>query len=44
MIETLNMSHTPQEWLERMTAIVESNGNNREMDNYTAITIMNDKL
>ena len=43
MIETLNLSSTPQEWLERMTAIVESNGNNREMDNYTAITIMNDK-
>lgn len=43
MIETLNLSNTPQEWLDRMTAIVESNGKSREMDNYTAITIMNNK-
>lgn len=39
MISTLNKSNSPQEWLEKMTAIVESNGNNKEMDNYTAITI-----
>lgn len=39
MTSTLNTSNSPQEWLDKMIAIVESNGSNREMDNYTAITI-----
>ena len=39
MTSTLNTSNSPQEWLDKMIAIVEFNGSNREMDNYTAITI-----
>lgn len=39
MIATFNTSSSPQEWLDKMTAIVESNGRQKEMDNYTAITI-----
>ena len=39
MISTLMVSDSPQEWLNKMTTIVETNGSNKEMDNYTAITI-----
>ncbi len=40
MTSCLNTSSTPQEWLDKMTAIVELNGVNKNMDNYTAITVM----
>ena len=39
MISALNSSTSPQEWLYKMTEIVEANGRDRQMDNYTAITI-----
>lgn len=39
MLSTLHDSSSPQEWLDEMVAIVESNGNGKTMDNYTAITV-----
>ena len=39
MRETLNRAKTPQEWLEKMTKIVEKNGKGKEMDNYTAAAV-----
>lgn len=39
MMFTLRSSSSPKEWLDKMTAIVKSNGSNKEMDNYTAIAI-----
>ena len=39
MMSALLHSSSPQEWLDKMTAIVEANGQNKEMDNYTAIAI-----
>lgn len=39
MLSTLRSSNSPQEWLDKMTSIIESNGINKEMDNYTAITV-----
>lgn len=39
MIIALRASRSPQEWLERMTAVLEANGVAKEKDNYTAITI-----
>lgn len=39
MIATLHISNSPQKWLDKMIAIVESNDSNKEMDNYTAITV-----
>lgn len=41
MIKTLTNSTNPQEWLNKMTAIVEAAGKAKDMDNYTAIAIMN---
>jgi len=32
----LRWSKTPDEWLEKMKRIVEKNGKEKEMDNYTA--------
>lgn len=37
----LKKSKTADEWLNLMTAEVEKNGKGRDMDNYTAITVMN---
>lgn len=39
MISTLQSSCSPQEWLDKMTEVVENNGKDKDMDNYTAITI-----
>ena len=41
MSETLKESSSPDEWLEKMTAIVRENGKDRNMDNYSAIAVMN---
>ena len=40
MLAALQVSDSPQEWLDKMTAIVESNGQCKEMDNYTAIAVV----
>lgn len=42
MMSTLSESHAPEEWLSKMTAIVEHVGRGKEMDNYSAIAIFND--
>lgn len=42
MINTFKDSLSPDEWLEKMVAIVEENGCQKKMDNYTAIAIIND--
>lgn len=42
MIKTLNQSGSAQEWLQKMQAVVEKNGENKDMDNYTAIAIINE--
>ena len=39
MMAWLQSSNSPQEWLDKMTAVVEQNGSDIEMDNYTAIAI-----
>jgi len=39
MCKTLKRSKSPEEWLQNMVSIVERNGANKEMDNYTAVTI-----
>lgn len=39
MIKTLKKAHSPKEWLEAMTEIVQSNGAEYDMDNYTALAI-----
>lgn len=39
MISTLSVSNSPQEWLEKMITILESDCSEKEMDNFTAITI-----
>ena len=39
MIFALHSSNSPQEWLDKMTDVVEVAGAEKEMDNYTAITV-----
>lgn len=39
MILTLRSSNSPQEWLNKMITVVEADGRNKEMDNYTAIAV-----
>lgn len=39
MISTLSVSNSPQEWLEKMITILEADCSEKEMDNFTAITI-----
>ncbi len=39
MKQCLKKSATPQEWLEKMTEIVEQNGKGQSMDNYTAAAV-----
>lgn len=39
MLSCLRKSKTVEEWLERMTTVVEKNGSKKDMDNYTAIAI-----
>lgn len=39
MISTLSVSNSPQEWLEKMITILEADRSEKEMDNFTAITI-----
>lgn len=41
MLSTLESSISPQEWMGKMTAIVEKNGKEKDMDNYSAIAIIN---
>ncbi|MBQ1186851.1 MAG: serine/threonine-protein phosphatase [Clostridia bacterium] len=41
MIKTLAESNSPQEWLDKMVDIVNENGKTKDMDNFTAITIIN---
>ncbi len=41
MIKTLLDSFSAKDWLDKMIEIVEANGNGREMDNYSAIAILN---
>lgn len=40
MCKLLRRSKSPKEWLDSMTGLVEKNGANKEMDNYTAIAVM----
>lgn len=40
MMSTLQNSNSVQEWLDKMTKIVENNGMNRDMDNYSAIALI----
>lgn len=35
----LRGSDSPEQWLEKMTAVVEKRGRNRSMDNYTAVAV-----
>ena len=39
MRSTLKKSSSAQEWLERMSEIVEDQGKDKDMDNYSAIAI-----
>lgn len=39
MCALLKKSHSAEEWLEHMTAVLEKNGRKREMDNYSAIAV-----
>lgn len=39
MVKTLKKSESPQQWLEYMEAIILQNGQNTEMDNYSAIAV-----
>lgn len=39
MCKTLKKAKTPQEWLDEMEKIVRVNGQGKNMDNYTAITV-----
>ncbi|MCQ2495552.1 MAG: protein phosphatase 2C domain-containing protein [Lachnospiraceae bacterium] len=41
MAETLNASSSAKEWVEKMAAIVAKNGEGRNMDNYSAIAVIN---
>ncbi len=43
MCDLLHISRTPDEWLDKMTAVVEENGKNKNMDNYSAIAIFNER-
>ncbi len=43
MCDLLKISKTADEWLERMTEVVEKNGVGKEMDNYSAIAIFNER-
>ena len=49
LIEETEMEHhlaessTPREWLNRMCEVIEKNGAEKEMDNYTAIAILKNK-
>lgn len=43
MCQTLKDATTVQEWLDTMVEIVEINGNGRDMDNYSAIAIWNQR-
>lgn len=40
MGELLIKSETPKEWLDAMTCVVQENGKDKEMDNFSAIAIM----
>lgn len=42
MMSTLFNSSSPTEWLDRMIAIVEVNGLDKKMDNYSAIAVFNE--
>ena len=39
MVQALNVSETPRQWLERMEQEVLKNGQGKNMDNYTAVGI-----
>lgn len=39
MVKTLKKSESPQQWLEDMEAIILQNGQNTDMDNYSAIAV-----
>lgn len=39
MAKTLKRSETPQQWLEEMESIIQQNGQNTDMDNYSAIAV-----
>lgn len=41
MCELLQKSETVEEWLEAMTEVVQKNGIDKDMDNYSAIAILN---
>ena len=42
MASCLKESDSPEKWLEKMTAIVCTNGKNRNMDNFSAIAVFNE--
>lgn len=44
MIFNLENSKTPKEWLDKMVEIVENKGENKKMDNYSAIAIFNSDI
>lgn len=41
MCELLQMTNTVEEWLEAMTEVVQRNGTDKDMDNYSAIAVLN---